>query len=72
MNTYEAEEFILTMADIVLENRRLKDELKEAKKWEKMYKDNLKERERQNNEGMRILFEAGMAGVFTTPNKEDL
>ena len=32
MNTYEAEEFIITMADIVLENRRLKDELKEAKK----------------------------------------
>ena len=72
MNTYEAEEFILTMADIVLENRRLKNELKEAKKWEKMYKDDLKELERQNNEGMRILFEAGMAGVFTTPNKEDL
>lgn len=72
MNTYEAEEFIITMADIVLENRRLKDELKEAKKQEKMYKDDLKEQERRNNEGMRILFEAGMAGVFITPNKEDL
>lgn len=72
MSTYEAEEFILTMADIVLENRRLKNELKEAKKWEKMYKDDLKEQQRRNNEGMRILFEAGMAGVFTTPNKEDL
>ena len=58
MSTYEAEEFILTMADIVLENRRLKVELEEAKKWEKMYKDDLKEQERRNNEGMRILFEA--------------
>lgn len=72
MSTYEAEEFILTMADIVLENRRLKVELEEAKKWEKMYKDDLKEQERRNNEGMRILFEAGMAGVFTTPNREGL
>ena len=35
MNRYEAEEFILTMADIVVENRQLRQEVSRLREVEK-------------------------------------
>lgn len=35
MNRYDAEEMILTIADIVVENRQLRQEVKDLEKWKK-------------------------------------
>ena len=69
MNRCDAEDFILGMTDIIMENRALRYELAEAKRQIKKYEDRELEREKQLNEGMKTLFEAGMAGVFATPEE---
>ncbi len=35
MNRYEAEDLILTMANIVMENRQLRQEVKGLEKWKR-------------------------------------
>lgn len=39
MNRYDAEDLILTMADIVVENRQLRQEVKRLREVEKEYHD---------------------------------
>lgn len=43
MNRYDAEEMILTMADIVVENRQLRQEVKRLKEVEKEFHDYIME-----------------------------
>ena len=77
MDKHIIEEIILGMADIVVENRVLRNELKEAKEWERKYHELQDRRAQQANEGMRLLFESMCDGAFATPEerkcrKEDL
>ena len=61
-----AEEVILSMADIIYENRRLRRELEEAKEYEKKYTDLLNYSVRSAREGSANLLKAALAGAFTT------
>lgn len=70
--TEDIEEIILKLADIIVENRLLKLELKEMKHKVEYYRQRENERQEQLNKGMETLFEAGMAGVFTNPSKKDV
>ena len=69
MDMYDVEEMILAMGDIVRENRYLRRELAEARKWEQKYKDLLDQTEARANEGMKNMFDAIMLGVFATPEE---
>lgn len=61
----EIEDIILGMADIVLENRALREELKEMREYKKKYHellyDNLKEAEESN----RMLLKCCLLGAFS-------
>lgn len=62
---FRVEEMILGMANIVYENRRLRCELEEAKKFEKKYNDLLNESVDNANKHTAGLLEAIIAGAFT-------
>lgn len=62
----EAEEMILSMADIVYENRRLRRELNEALEYEQKYHDLVDRNFKQAQESSANLLEAIMKGAFTT------
>ena len=66
---YEIEEIILGMADIVMENRRLRYELKEAKVYEEKYANLLNQNVEHANQSTAMLLNAIMAGTFS--NKEE-
>ena len=61
---YDIENIILCMADIVMENRDMRKELKRMREYEKKYHkliyDNLKESEESNKELLKAIF----AGAF--------
>ena len=63
---FRAEEMILSMADIVHDNRRLRYELEEAKKFEKKYNDLLKQSVDNANAHTASLFKAIVNGAFAT------
>lgn len=60
-----AEELILTMADIIYENRRLQYELEEAKSYGKKYVELLNQSVRNAREGAANLLKAALDGAFT-------
>lgn len=61
MNRYEAEDLILTMADIVMENRQLREEVKRLSAIEKEYYDYINEQSRES--------EKAVGDIIRTPIK---
>ncbi len=55
MNRYEAEEIILTMADIVMENRQLRQEVKRLREVEKEFHDYIMEECRESEQAVRDI-----------------
>ena len=61
---WQAEEIILSIADIIYENRRLRRELEDAREYEKKYTDLLNDSLRSANEGTTCLLRAVLDGAF--------
>ncbi|WP_289286128.1 hypothetical protein [Parablautia intestinalis] len=55
MNRYDAEEMILAMADIVIENRQLRQEVKRLSKVEKEYHDYIMGQCRKSEKAVRDI-----------------
>lgn len=55
MNRYEAEELILSMADIIVENRQLRQEVKRLSEVEKEYHDYVMEQCRESEQAVRDI-----------------
>jgi len=55
MNRFEAEDLILTMADIVMENRQLRQEVKRLKEVEKEFHDYIMEECRESENAVRDI-----------------
>jgi hypothetical protein len=70
---YVVEEMILSMADIVEENRWLREENDRLKDYEKKYNDLLNQSVRQANQNSFNVLQAALAGVDMArkENKED-
>ena len=62
---FEVEEMILTMADIVYENRRLKRELQEALEYKQKYNDLIDRNFREAQDRSASLLKAILDGAFT-------
>lgn len=60
------EQIILGMAEIVMENRRLKSELKEAQEYKKKYMDLLDQNLRDASDRSSALLEAIVEGAFAS------
>ena len=70
MERWEIEDIILGMADIVLENRWLRKELKEAKEFEIKYNEAIAASAKQAAESQRAILEAIFAGAFNSKTEE--
>lgn len=70
-DTYDIEEIILGMADIVHENRALRAELKRAQEYEKKYDDLLNRCVDNANKSSAAIFEAIMLGCYNTGDKKE-
>lgn len=66
---FEIEKIILDMANIVYENRKLRRELEEAKKFEEKYYDLVNQSYKNAQENTACLFKTILDGAFAT--KED-
>ena len=66
MDTYDIEEIILGMADIVRENRILRYELQETRKQLENSKKHIADLHKGIEEGQNSFLEALMNGVFCT------
>ena len=66
MDRWEVEEFILSMADIVYENHRLRKELEQMKEYEQKYHDLIDQNAKQAGKNQEALLEAIMMGAFAT------
>lgn len=53
MNRYDTEEMMLIMADIVVENRQLRQEVKRLRKVEKEFYDYIMEQCRESEQAVR-------------------
>lgn len=63
MNRYEAEELILTMADIVVENRQLRQEVKRLREVEKEYHDYIMEEYRAGEQAFRDIIRIPLENI---------
>ena len=63
INRYEAEELILTMADIVVENRQLRQEVKRLKEVEKEYHNYIMEEYRTGEEAVRNIIRIPLENI---------
>lgn len=63
MNRYEAEELILSMADIVVENRQLRQEVKRLSKVEKEYHDYVMEQCRESEKAVRDIIRIPLENI---------
>lgn len=70
MTRFDIEEIILSMADIVYENRELRHELKKAQEYEKMYHDLLEQNLQNAKESSANLLSAILMGAFRTNTEE--
>lgn len=70
MEQWEVEEIVLGMADIVLENRRLRRKLAEAEEYKKKYHDAVDASAKQAAESQKAILEAIFAGAFNTKTEE--
>ena len=71
MNRQEVEDFIFIMADIIEENKILRSKLKEAEKKNEEIRELREKYYREVNEGMRLIFELGMADGFRPSDKTE-
>ena len=69
MNRFEAEELILAMADIVVENRQLRQELKRLKEVEKEYHDYIMEEYRAGEETFRDIIRIPLENICVMMGK---
>lgn len=63
MNRYETEELILTMADIVVENRQLRQEVKRLSEVEKEYHDYVMEQCRESENAVRDIIRIPLENI---------
>lgn len=63
MNRYETEEMILTMADIVMENRQLRHEVKRLSKVEKEYYKYINEQCRESEQAIRDIIRIPLENI---------
>ena len=63
MNRYEAEELILLMADIVVENRQLRKEVKRLSEIEKEYHDYVMEQCRESEKAVRDIIRIPLENI---------
>ncbi len=63
MERYEVEDIILTMADIVRENRYLRKENDRLSKIEKEYKNSIFERAEESEQASRNMLNAALVGI---------
>jgi len=63
VNRYEAEEMILTMADIVVENRQLRQEVKRLKEVEKEFHDYIMEECRESEQAFRDIIRIPLENI---------
>ena len=71
MERWEVEEIVLGMADIVLENRRLRRKLEEAEGYKKKYHDAVDALAKQAAESQKSILEAILAGAFNTKREDE-
>ena len=55
MNRYETEELILTMADVVMENKQLRQEVKRLREVEKEFHDYIMEQCRESEQAVKDI-----------------
>lgn len=63
MNRYEAEELILTMGDIVVENRQLRQEVKRLSEVEKEYYDYVIKQCRESEKAVRDIIRIPLENI---------
>ena len=63
MERYEVEDIILTMADIVRENRYLRKENDRLSKIEKEYQNSIFERAKESEQASRNMLNAALVGI---------
>lgn len=64
------EEIIFGLVDIIYENRKLRRELEEAKEYERKYHELLDQSVANAAAGQKAMFEAILAGAFTSRKSE--
>lgn len=63
MDKYDAEELVITLAEIVYENRELQREVARLRKIEKDYHQSIAERCRASEEASRNMLRAAIVGI---------
>lgn len=63
MNRYETEELILSMADIVVENRQLRQEVKRLREVEKEFHDYIMEKYRASEQEFRNIIRMPLENI---------
>ncbi len=63
MNRYDVEEMILTMADIVMENRQLRKEVNRLREVEKEFHDYIMEECRESEQAFRDMIRIPLENI---------
>ena len=63
MNRYETEELILTMADVVMENRQLRQEVKRLREVEKEFHDYIREQCRDSEQAVKDIIRIPLENI---------
>jgi len=63
MNRYDTEDLILTMADIVVENRQLRQEVKRLKEVEKEFHDYINKQHREGEYAFRDIIRTPLENI---------
>lgn len=69
VNRYKVEELILTMADIVVENRQLRQEVKRLREVEKEYHNHIMEEYRAGEEAVRNIIRMPLENICVMMGK---
>ena len=72
MDKYDVEELILTMAEIVCENRELEKEVTRLQKIEKEYHQSIVERVSASEDASRNMLRAALVGINMEKNGNEL
>lgn len=72
MEQWQIEEIVLGMADIVIENRQLREENKRLRKIEKEYHQSIIDRCRESEQASLNMLKAAMVGVVQGKNDKEL
>lgn len=72
MDNYDVEEIILTMADMVRENRMLRVENKRLREFEEKYYQSINDRFVASEEASRNMLNAAIIGITMGKNDKEL